>query len=41
MAQAEIPTNVMRAVEDQISGEPLDADAERAARDAGWGREPP
>jgi hypothetical protein len=36
MAQGEIPASVMRAVEDQIRGEPLDAAAERAARDAGW-----
>ena len=35
-AASEIPPLVLRVVSEQIRGEPLDADAERAARDRGW-----
>ncbi len=38
MASSEMPPALLRAVTDQIRGEPLDADAERAARDRGWRR---
>lgn len=36
MAGAELPSVVLLTVETQIDGEPLDADEERAARDASW-----
>jgi len=36
MASTDMPPALLRAVTDQIRGEPLDADAERAARDRGW-----
>jgi anti-sigma-K factor RskA len=37
-AGTDLPPALLRAVTDQIRGEPLDADAERAARAAGWQR---
>ena len=36
MAGVELPPAVMRAVESQISGEPLDAEAEATAQKRGW-----
>ena len=35
-AGAELPASVRQAVEKSIAGEPLDADAEGAARESGW-----
>jgi hypothetical protein len=35
-AAAAMPIAVLRAVDTRIAGEPLDAVAEAAARDAGW-----
>jgi len=36
MAGVEVPAAVMRTIESQISGEPLDAEAEAAAQKRGW-----
>lgn len=38
MAASPLPEAVLRAVDDSIDGTPLDASAERAARDGGWDR---
>lgn len=38
MAASTLPEAVLRAVDDSIDGAPLDASAERAARDGGWRR---
>lgn len=38
MATSAMPQAVLRAVDDSIAGDPLDASAERAARDSGWRR---
>ncbi len=36
MAGAELPVLVLQAVEERIEGDPLDANAEAAARESGW-----
>lgn len=38
MAASTLPQSVLRMVDDSIAGSPLDATAERAARDDGWRR---
>jgi len=38
MAASEMPTPVLKAVDEQIAGSPLDAEAERAAMQGGWQR---